>query len=306
MRKSPVASTLDGRGAPCYLAAAMGSMERDYPDSRHDGGEGRLTPVVKWLLISNIGIYLVDLLFLDHAIRTWGYFSVDSAFSGGRVWELLTFQFLHGSFGHILANSIGLYFFGPWMERWWGSARFMVFYLLCGVAGALFYTLLMAIGVLERMPTAGLVGASAGIYGILIGVARIAPALQVRLLIPPITLTMRQLAIAILVIATGAVALRIGGNEGGEAGHLGGAILGFLLVRFPRSLEWIGGAPRHSPPRMPIMREQKIRPRSQLRIEADAEVDRILDKISQDGFQSLTEAERETLRKAAESKSNDP
>ena len=282
----------------------MGSMERNYPESRHHGGDGRLTPVVKWLLILNIGLYLTDLLFFDHAIRAWGMFTVASGLQEGRVWELITFQFLHGSFAHIIMNSIGLYFFGPWMERWWGQARFIVFYLLCGAAGALFYSFLMLAGVLERWPTAGLVGASAGLYGILIGVARIAPALQVRLLFPPITLTMRQLAIAILAIAAGSVILKIGGNEGGEAGHLGGAILGFLLVRFPQTLEWVGGLPNRHSARPRVQRETKLRPRTSLELAEDTEVDRILDKISRQGFQSLTEAERDVLRKAAEAKSN--
>lgn len=285
----------------------MGSMERNYPESGRYGGEAAITPVVKWLLIANVGIYLLDLLFLDHAARNWGRFTVASGLREGKVWELVTFQFLHFSVGHVLFNMIALYFFGPWMERWWGSAKFIAFYLLCGIAGAMFYTLLMAMGVLDRMPDARLAGASAGIYGILIGVARIAPALQVRLLIPPITLTMRQLATVILVIAVGAVVLRIGGNEGGEAGHLGGAILGFLLVRFPESLQWIGGGTlrnRRSARARPAP-ERKIRPRTRIQLAEDDEVDRILDKISQDGFQSLTDAERESLRKAAESKSND-
>ena len=284
----------------------MGSIDRNYPESRHHGGDGQLTRVVKWLLIANVGIYFLDLLFLDHAVRNWGAFTVATGLLEGRVWELLTFQFLHGSIGHLLFNSIALYFFGPWMERWWGAARFAGFYLLCGAAGALFYTTLMMVGLLDRTLQTGLVGASAGIYGILIGVAVIAPALQVRLLIPPITLTMRQLATVIMVIAVGAIVLRMGGNEGGEAGHLGGAILGYLFVRFPASLRWIRGgplpnAPRSATSRPRITRENKIRPRTRLQLAGDDEVDRILDKISQDGFQSLTDAEREILRKAADS-----
>jgi len=283
----------------------MGISDRHYPESRHHGGEGQLTPVVKWLLIANVGIYFLDLMILDHALRATGRFTVATGLVDGRVWELLTFQFLHGSIGHLLFNSIALYFFGPWMERWWGAARFVGFYLLCGAAGALFYTLLMMIGVLDRTLEVGMVGASAGIYGILIGIARIAPALQVRLLIPPITLTMRQLATVILVIAVGAIALRMGGNEGGEAGHLGGAILGYLFVRFPKSLGWIGGGAIPTSPDVSrrLAPEGKIRPRTRVRLTQDDEVDRILDKISQDGFQSLTDDEREILRKAAESKS---
>jgi membrane associated rhomboid family serine protease len=285
----------------------MGSSDRNYPESRRHGGENQLTPVVKWLLIANIGIYFLDLMFLEHAIRDWGEFTVASGLVEGRVWELLSFQFLHWSIGHLLMNCVPLFFFGPWMERWWGSAKFAAFYFICGFTGALLSAGLLGLGWFNYSLHTPMAGASAGIYGILIGVAYIAPALQVRLLIPPIALTMRQLAIAILTIAVVAVSFHIGGNEGGEAAHLGGAIAGFLLIRFPWTLQWLGAtsltaphaARRRTPP------EQKLRPRTRLQIHRDDEVDRILDKISQDGFQSLTEDERETLRKAAESKSSE-
>ncbi|MFU8892564.1 MAG: rhomboid family intramembrane serine protease [Luteolibacter sp.] len=285
----------------------MGSSEQQQAESRHHEGSNQLTPVVKWLLIANIGIYFLDLLFLNHALRDWGKFTVASGLMHGRIWELVTFQFLHWSIGHLVVNCIPLFFFGPWMERWWGSAKFAAFYLICGLAGGLFSAGLLAAGWFDYSPETPMAGASAGIYGILIGVAYIAPSMQVRLLIPPITLTMRQLAIAILVIAIGAVSFQIGGNEGGEAAHLGGAIVGFLLVRHPFSLQWIRGGKLPGARRRPrIPPEKKIRPRTRIQLEADGVVDRILDKISQEGFQSLTDDEREILRKAAESKSSEP
>lgn len=289
----------------------MGSIDRNYPDPQPRRAMDQLTPVVKWLLISNIGIYFLDLLFMDHALREWGLFTASSGIMGGLFWELVTFQFLHWNLGHLMFNCIPLFFFGPVMERWWGSSRFIAFYLLCGFAGAFFCTALMAVGWLNFSANTPMAGASAGIYGILIGAACVAPAMQVRLLIPPITLTMRQLAIAILAIAAFFVISRVGSNTGGEAAHLGGAILGFVLVRYPNALQWIRGgalptAPNIRMPRPTIRREQKIRPRTRVQLAEDDEVDRILDKISQDGFQSLTEAERDTLRKAAESKSSKP
>lgn len=274
------------------------------------GGNGIsvLTPVVKSLLIANIAIYFLDLLLFDHAIRDWGQFTVATGWMEMKIWQCLTFQFLHGSIGHLLANCIPLYFFGPFMERWWGARRFVAFYLICGLSGALATTSLMAAGWLDYSINTSMVGASAGIYGILIGVACIAPAMQVRLLIPPITLTMRQLAIAFLAISGFFVLSRVGTNTGGEAAHLGGALLGFLLVRLPQALDWVHGAA------MPIRQGQrtprpvvgtKIRPRTRIPLGSDDEVDRILDKISQDGFQSLTDAERETLHQAAQSKSSE-
>ena len=293
----------------------MGMADRDYHRREHHGGGfiTRLTPVVKWLLIANLAVFFLDYLILPLVfdlktdrhhlppIIKWGAFSIRSAFLEFRVWEFLSFQFIHGSLGHVLFNSIGLYFFGPLMERWWGSAKFLLFYLLCGCAGAAFFTILTLVGVLPGGMESALVGASAGIYGIFIGVAVVAPDLRVALLFPPIELSMRQLAIALLVIASGAILLQLGGNEGGEAGHLGGAILGYILVRHPQLLgrAALRALPRHSPA------PPKIRPRSPVIHRGDSDVDLILDKISREGFQSLTEAERETLQRAAQTKHTD-
>lgn len=264
----------------------------------------QVTPVVKWLLIANVGIYFFD-VFNGHSMIQFGAFAIQSAVFEFRVWEFVTFQFLHGSVGHVLVNSIVLYFFGPWMERWWGSKKFLIFYLLCGVAGAAFFTLLMLIGLLPGDIQSAMVGASAGIYGILIGVAVVLPNLRVMLLIPPIELSMRQLAIGVMSISVGAILLSLGGNEGGEAGHLGGAILGFILVRYPKLL---GGNPRVESFRPRVLSnpaESKLRPRSRLRMDEDSAVDVILDKVSREGFQSLTSAERDILRQASERQNSD-
>jgi hypothetical protein len=188
------------------------------------------------------------------------------------------------------------------MESWWGSRRFLIFYLLCGCAGAAFFTLLTSLGLVPGDMQSALIGASAGIYGIFIGVALIAPDLRVALLFPPIELSMRQLAITLLVIATVVILLGIGGNEGGEAGHMGGAILGYFLVRHP---QWLGGAAPRKPQRASRSFTPKIRPRSSVLDAQDNEVDRILDKISREGFQSLTPEERETLQRASQPKNND-
>lgn len=283
----------------------------------------RLTPVVKWLLILNLGIYFVDLMLkvepFPGPIRQECAFTIKSAILEHRYWEFLSFQFMHGSIGHVFFNSMGLFFFGPLMERWWGSGRFLFFYLVCGAAGAVLYSSLVFAHILPSMVVVELasggqkllsatlvplVGASAGIYGILAGIAVIAPALQVTLLFPPITLTMRQLALALLAIAVGAIALRLGGNEGGEAGHLGGAIMGFFMVKAHVWMGWtqagLGG--RRGRPVSDFT--PKIRPRTILDLNASTEVDRILEKISRDGFQSLTDEERELLHKAAKDGEN--
>ncbi len=296
----------------------MGLAERNYRHWGYRAGAGypHLTPVVKWLIIVNVAVFIGDIFLFDDWLAEWGCFTIQSALWHGQVWRFLTFQFLHGHLLHVLFNMLGLYFFGPWAERWWGARRFVVFYLLCGIAGAVFYTVLTFLGVLTRQPgmlpldLMPLVGASAGIYGILIGVAVIAPDLRVMLYFPPIEMSMRQLAILVLVIAAGTVLLGLGDNAGGEAGHLGGALLGFLLMRQPWLLQWAEGRGADveiiRPKAFGGRSEAKLRPRTEVDLETQSEVDRILDKISREGFQSLTSAEREVLQQIAKSHSNKP
>jgi len=293
----------------------MGIADRDYHRTTHGGFLSNLTPVVKWLLLSNIAIFLLDYLlipfFLDSnldgekipKLLDWGAFSIGSAVQHFQVWRFISFQFLHGSLGHLLFNAMGIFFFGPCMERWWGSQRFLIFYLLCGIGGAAFFSLLTLTGIVPADSQSILVGASAGIYGIFIGVANTAPNLRVSLLFPPIELSMRQLAIALLAISVGSIILKLGGNEGGEAGHLGGAIIGAILMRWPQLLSGChaSGSPRRIKPS-----ERKIQPRTTIDLQRDSEVDLILDKISSQGFQSLTDREREVLRDAAQQRSSDP
>jgi membrane associated rhomboid family serine protease len=292
----------------------MGIADRDYHRSAQGGFLSNLTPVVKWLLASNIAIFLLDYLLIPFVLDSnldgekipklldWGAFSIESAVQHLQLWRFISFQFLHGSLGHLLFNAMGILIFGPWMERWWGSQRFLIFYLICGIGGAAFFSLLTLTGIVPADSQSILVGASAGIYGIFIGVAITAPNLRVSLLFPPIELSMRQLAIALLAISAGSIILKFGGNEGGEAGHLGGAIIGAILMRWPQLLSGrnASGTIRRNNPAV-----RKIQPRTSIDLQRDSEVDLILDKISLQGFQSLTEREREVLRDAAKQRSSD-
>jgi len=286
----------------------MGTADRDY-SKREDkpGFLAQLPPVVRGLLIANVVIYLVDVLLFNGGLGNLLGFQMESAVFQGYVWEFLTFQFLHFGFAHILMNSLGLYFFGPLLERAWGSSKFLTYYLLCGVGGALFYTLL---SLLHMVPDGLLVGASAGVYGVLVGIAVLAPHQKVSLLFPPVTLTMKQLALCLMGIAAAFILFRWGGNTGGEAGHLGGILMGFLLAKNPALLSWADIRSRQvkivQPKAFKRKSEAKLRPRTEVNLRSDSEVDRILDKISRDGFQSLTAEEKEILRKASETHQSKP
>lgn len=297
----------------------MGFDDRDYARPMSQG-RPPLPKVTKALLMTNVVIFLIDLFGRDTGfprdeagpLNEWGGFTIAEGVFGGHLWQWITFQFMHHSVGHILFNSIGLFFFGPVVERAFGARRFLVYYLFCGVGGALFYTLLYFIGLMPTAtPDTMLVGASAGLFGLLFGVYRIAPNIQVSLLFPPVTLPLSRLALiaagfALVMILGGWIAPQVGlfWNSGGEAGHLGGFLTGFLLLKFPRLVSWVDQSGRKviRPKqfrRRPIKKgPPKVRPRTSVDLDTASEVDRILDKINEQGSGSLTRKEREVLEQA--------
>jgi len=310
------------------LALFMGISDRQYqqlpPRQAYGDGIGapsRLSnsPVVKWLLIINVAVWLLDMV-TNSAPQTqrsmlwvWGHFSVALAVEQFELWRFISFQFLHANGHHLLVNMLGLFFFGHFCERWWGSRRFLFYYLATGTSGALLYVLLFSAGWFGSapIPIGGgetiaasyqpMVGASAGIFGILACVAVIAPNLRV-LLFFFIPMTMRTFAVLALGISVVVIVFNLN-NAGGEAGHLGGAILGFILMRNPQWLSFISNdaviAKKRRVVDATILRERKLGPRININLD-DTEVDRILDKVSREGLQSLTEEERDVLKKVAE------
>lgn len=284
----------------------MGWQDRQYNQggTGFGGGGGgasigrlRGGSVVMWLLGINCVIFLIDAMLgggsrvgATRYLSQWGNFNVVEAVEGFQVWRFVTYQFLHSGFGHILFNMIGLYFFGPMMEQWWGSKRFLVFYLLCGVCGAL---PMIALGYGGVIPVqVGLVGASGALYGILIGAAALFPHQRVQLLIPPIPMSLRTMALVFLGISF--ISALIGNNDGGNAAHLAGAGLGFLLVKRPSLLNW---ADRLS---ASAIQEGYTKGRYEKKVKQQQasrqEVDRILAKVSEKGIQSLNSREKKILQ----------
>lgn len=279
------------------------------------GGMAGGKSVVTWLLILNIVVFLIDYILTSGArVPNWmspylmGRFSIKEGVERFQIWRVITYQFLHADFFHILFNMIGLYFFGPLLEQWWGSKRFLAFYLLCGIGGVVPYTVIgyLAPGIIlepgapelaafaaEVVKDVGLIGASGSIYGILIGCAVLFPRQEVRLIFPPIPMKMRTLALIFLGLAFFSV-LAGTPNAGGELAHLGGALFGFLLVKRPGVLNF---ADRFSPEAIQAGYNKGKFERKVKREQAGrAEVDRILAKVSEQGLQSLTKKEQKILK----------
>jgi membrane associated rhomboid family serine protease len=276
----------------------MGLYDRDYTREQNDAqpqygyqmrfGLPGMTPAVKWLLIINVGVFILEWLTSGPETPRVNYFEKIFALYPAtpaltlQVWRLITYQFLHGGLGHIFFNMLGLYFLGPPLERLWGTRKFLFFYLMCGTAGGLFYILLVYTGFLMPLP---MVGASGAILGVLTACAILFPRFIVFLLFFPVSI--RAAAIILICISSLTIISR-GANAGGEAAHLAGIAAGAIYVfsekwraalklRFKAS-RW----DRH------VELERKLR----------IEVDRILKKVHDSGLHSLTASEKRILKKA--------
>jgi membrane associated rhomboid family serine protease len=179
-------------------------------------------------------------------LTQYGHFSTAKVmWSGGlEFWRVLTFQFLHADIVHILFNMMGLWVFGKIVEQQLGAKRYTALYLTCGVAGAVLYMLLnagaagvAAMGIQPFPPLIAtsantpLVGASAGVFGVVMAAAYVAPNVQLVLLIPPVPVRIKTLAYVYVGLAAANLFIFAGPNQGGDAAHIGGAIAGYVLIR---------------------------------------------------------------------------
>jgi membrane associated rhomboid family serine protease len=256
----------------------------------------RITPVVKWLLIINFAVFFVGATLFPsniyvsnfpisiNLLERWGAVFPYSLGSALQLWRLVTYQFLHGDVIHILFNMLGLFFLGPTLERHWGSKKFLIFYLSCGVAGGLFYTLLVALNFLQAGP---MVGASGAILGMLAACAILFPHFIVFIMFFPVPIRVAAIGLTIMYLF---FVLTRAPNAGGHAAHLAGMAAGAGYV-FSRT--WRDRF------KMKI-RSGAWKRKAAAQYDLEAEVDRILQKVHDSGIHSLTTKERRILRKATE------
>lgn len=233
----------------------MAIHDRDYVRSDYQPrrppvfGGMRMWSVTTWLIAINIAVFVLNNLVVRdvfnaygefigriHPIERLGYFSVTQAIAHFQAWRFITFQFLHADLNHILFNMLALFFFGPIVESYLSSRRYLAFYLICGIAGPLMYIALWVLRIGIDDPRSVMVGASAGIFGVLIAAAFIAPNAMV-LVFGIIPARLRMVAWFALAYAVFTV-LTAGPNAGGEAAHIGGALAGMALIKNPQFLRF--------------------------------------------------------------------
>jgi membrane associated rhomboid family serine protease len=208
----------------------------------------RLPPATRALLIANVLVFLAQHVlfrpFLDEHFALWPWLTqvwVDSGAPGFMPWQVLSYGFLHADLAHLLLNMLALVMFGAQLEHAWGTRRFTAFFLICVAGAGLIQFALASWSVSAGETPYPTVGASGGVFGLLLGYGMMFPNQRVMLLIPPVPMKART-----LVLLFGAIALLLGftGLQPGVAhfAHLGGMVFGWLTIRYWR---------RPSPPRPP-------------------------------------------------------
>jgi membrane associated rhomboid family serine protease len=241
------------------------------------------TPVVRWLLLINVGVFLLQIVFLDRYISVLGL--VPASFLGkGYLWQIVTYMFLHGSFLHILFNMLFLWMMGSEIERYWGSREFLKYYFITG-CGAGIVNVIVQPGL--TIPT---IGASGAIFGLIIAFAMAFPDREILLYF---FIRMKAKHFALLVGGLEVLALLLMPRAPvARFAHLGGLLVGYIYIRRERLLYLIkrkAGSMRSQFEEARIERERERRSRMR------REMDRILDKISREGIGALTEKERSFL-----------
>jgi membrane associated rhomboid family serine protease len=193
------------------------------------------TKAVTWLLGINTGIFLLRFVLEMFGLPAKGfaivYLSLIPAqvVAHGWVWQLITYSFVHFELGHWFGNMLGLWMFGSAIEGAWGRRRFLELYFF-GVVGAALTTIAFSYGhILGGSPGTPTVGASGGVFAILIAFGVLFAESEI-MMIPFPFLIKAKYFIGILIVITLALAMAGGGNVAYVA-HLGGLLFGYLYVR---------------------------------------------------------------------------
>ena len=267
----------------------------------------RFTPWVVRLIAANmVVLLLMRTIFISPELTSALAFSPAAALTA--PWTFFTYMFVHAGLLHLLGNMFMLFVFGTPVESRMGSRAFILYYLLCGVGAAVFSLALSNITGVGPM-----VGASGAVLGVALAFAMYWPDAELIVFPLPVPIRARTL-VALLIGADVLFAFLTPGDGIAHVAHVGGALSGYLYFRMqglsrrspqppPRAVERVvmvqsGSAePERRTPVTPT------RPRR--RVDADpvaAEVDRVLDKISEKGIASLTPAERRFLDEVSKQK----
>ena len=193
-----------------------------------------MAPVTQALLVANVAAFLLQMFAESFPLSNfalWPLHIPAGVHASFQLWQVVTYSFLHGNLMHLLFNMLALYMFGSDIERVVGPRRFVVYYFVCVVAAAIAQLGIAALGNSPPYPT---VGASGGVFGLLLAFGLYFPRRMVMLIFPPI-----PMPAWLFVTLYGLLSLFLGvtGSYEGVAhfAHLGGMLGGYLMIQYWRS-----------------------------------------------------------------------
>jgi membrane associated rhomboid family serine protease len=268
-----------------------------YNQPYRPGGFQLIPPAIKIIILANVAMFFLQVSPAGSIINEFGaLWPIGSEFNGGpfKPWQLVTYMFLHGSFQHLFFNMFALWMFGAEIENYWGTRHFLTYYFVCGI-GAAVINLLATMG--SPFPT---VGASGAIYGVLLAFGMMFPDRYIFFyFIVPIKAKYFVAGYAALELFSGIFSPSMGSNNMiAHFAHLGGMLIGFIYIMIKRNDFSLPGFIERM---RPGSKKSGPRPFRQNRPEgtiSETEINAILDKISRNGYSSLTEEERRKLLRA--------
>lgn len=269
----------------------------------------KTSSIIQQLIYINVAVFLLTLLLSSfsglygnrtHFIMEW--FSLSSSLDIwlSRPWTIITYGFLHAGFLHILFNCLWLFFIGRLFLDYFTPKQLLNFYLLGTLVGGIFYLAAYNYFPIFIGRTVPLVGASAGISAIIIGLATYIPNYQLHFRFIGF---IKVWQLAAFFIALDLIGLA-SSNGGGHFSHLGGALLGFIYVSqasnnkftfFDRFLSMFQS--KKKPLKTVYKSQKKTASNTVEKNTNQLKVDEILDKISKSGYNALSKEEKEFLFK---------
>ena len=198
------------------------------------------TRAVKWLVITNAGVYLLLELLKAVVPNLGGELTlvlalIPAAVMHGWIFQLVTYSFVHAGVLHILFNMLGLWMFGAQLESDWGYKRFLEFYFFCVIGAALTTIAVSYTGVGGVVPSTPTVGASGGVLGILMAFGMLYGNQEIMLFPIPISIRAKYFVAGVAFITLVEAISASGAGRGSNVAyiaHLGGLLFGFLYVKF--------------------------------------------------------------------------
>ncbi len=270
------------------------------------------------LIYINVGVFLfasvlhvLSFLFMVNSLEILNYFTLPASISHfiKKPWSIITYMFLHQSFIHLLFNMLWIYFGGQIFLSFFDNTKLISTYVLGGISGAVLFIISYNLFPVfaNTLTNTMAMGASASVLAIIMAIATKSPNYSIRLFLIG-NIKLKHIAAISIVLDILSIPQ---GNAGGHIAHLGGAFFGYLYVKqlnvgndiatsFNKIMDYLATYLQTEPKlKKAYSRKKSDQDFRKEKIQEQAKIDNILDKIAKSGYEGLTKDEKDTLFKAS-------